>query len=894
MSKEYQFIIKEEKYSLSIIKRNKPINKNKIRGISIFKTTLEFNELNEDNINMILKKSNKKYIKSFANLGFITITNVICFAYVTTKDIEEVGFLSLGKIYKIKNINYIILDPDLNDKQKNNMQISLKEFVKSEINKGLYFSENVLNLSASFDQSYHYLYQYNPNIYHINQKYNFCYNYEYTAYFRKFSLDDFISNIMKGFYFQKTIKGKQSFDLIMHFIIRDKNFNIKEKKDINNNEEKNDIKYSLHELEIILSSNDYMQMFHFIFYIYFVNYFEYENKELINNLLKQEIPKNKKDNGSVIIFDITNKIEGKTNEEIINFIEELEKNLNKELGNNNKYIFIKNKEKINFEIEKNKHILEEIKFNYEYEGEKNNFQEKQLLLISNKGFNSLSIIENILSNLKYKFWNEQREIIYEKEIYFFVKEASKAYTNFIIQKNRNYQNIKEISSEPINQKYLDNKNFIKKLTFSEQLPNEYNIKNEIKNYNIIKGENEKNENQKKNNNLHIYIVTSNVNNYNLDINKNNDDLLKELLFPKEVQDFYSLNGYPEFYCIGLQEIVKLNTSNIVLFSGQNSANLWEIKISQLLQTNYNYTLQYKENLVGILLLIFVKATEAKNINSTKKSIKKSGFLNFFGNKGSLFYEFTYKNKNFSFCTGHLSAGANSKKLNERTKQLINILNHQNDKNSCKFYQNNFYFIFGDLNFRIKTSKKLFFNKVDEINSNYVSDNQTLEDKDFFLQVKKEIEKSEEERPKSSIFKKIDNMNYSDEEDDSDEDKKDIDKDKNKNPKNNIKKNRKINEEQFKLNFVNDFQKNDELNNLKPILEQYEIKENNISFLPTYKYYKGTNYYNVSKRVPAWTDRILFNKIDEIKCLFYDKIELKYSDHKAVYVLLEIDINNNNK
>ena len=63
MSKEYQFIIKEEKYSLSIIKRNKPINKNKIRGISIFKTTLEFNELNEDNINMILKKSNKKYIK---------------------------------------------------------------------------------------------------------------------------------------------------------------------------------------------------------------------------------------------------------------------------------------------------------------------------------------------------------------------------------------------------------------------------------------------------------------------------------------------------------------------------------------------------------------------------------------------------------------------------------------------------------------------------------------------------------------------------------------------------------------------------------------------------------------------------------------------------------------
>ena len=893
MSKEFQFIIKEEKFSLSIVKKDKPVNKNKIRGISIFKTTLEFNELNEDNINMILKKTNKKYIKSFANLGFIKITGIICFAYVTAKDIEEVGFLSLGKIYKIKNINYIILDPDLNDKEKTNIQNSLKIFVKSEINKGLYFSENILNLSLSFDQSYHYLYQYNPNIYHINKKYNFCYNYEYTTYFRKFSLDDFISHIMKGFYFQKTIKGKQNFDLIMHFILRDKNFNKKENKEQNNNEIKKDIKYSLHELEIILSSNDYMQLFHFIFYIYFVNYFEYENKEFINNLLKQEIPKNKKNNGSVIIFDITDKIEGKSNEEISHFVEELENNLNKEIGNNNKYIIIKNKEKINLEIENNKHILEEIKFNYEYEGEKNNFQEKQLLMISNKGLNSLSIIESILSNLKYKFLNEQREIIYEKEIYFFIKEASKAYSNFIIQKNRNFQNIKEIESEPINDKYFENKNLIKKLTFSQQLSNEYNINNDIKNNSIIKGKNKENEKKKKNN-IHIYIVTSNANNYNLENNNNNDDLLKELLFPKEAQDFFSLNGYPEFYCIGLQEIVELNTSNIVLFSGQNSANSWEIKISQLLQTNYNYTLQYKENLVGILLLIFVKATEAKDINSTKKSKKKSGFLNFFGNKGSLFYEFTYKNKNFSFCTGHLSAGTSSKKLNERTKQLINILNHQNDKNSCKFYQNNYYFIFGDLNFRIKTSKKLFFNKVDEINNYYMSDKQESEDLHFFLQVKKEIENKEEERSKSSIIKKIDNMNYSDEEDDSDEDKKDNDKDKNQDPKNNTKKNRKINEEQLKSYFVSDFQKNDELNNLKPILEQYALKESDISFLPTYKYYKGTNFYNVSKRVPAWTDRILYNKIDEIKCLFYNKIELKYSDHKAVYALLEIDINNNNK
>ena len=199
--------------------------------------------------------------------------------------------------------------------------------------------------------------------------------------------------------------------------------------------------------------------------------------------------------------------------------------------------------------------------------------------------------------------------------------------------------------------------------------------------------------------------------------ENLDTLFKELLFPKEAENIFSENGYPTFYCIGLQEMVKLNASNIVLFSGKDTANFWETKISHFLQTNYNYTLQYKENLVGILFLFFIKTSEAKNINKTKNSIQKSGFLNYFGNKGSLFYEFNYKDKNFAFCTGHLTAGSNIKNYNEREAQLINILNHQNNKDFIKFYKNDFYFIFGDLNFRVRINKKFFFIKVDEINNN---------------------------------------------------------------------------------------------------------------------------------------------------------------------------------
>ena len=489
----------------------------------------------------------------------------------------------------------------------------------------------------------------------------------------------------------------------------------------------------------------------------------------------------------------------------------------------------------------------------------------------------------------------KKEIIYEKEIYSFVKGASKAYKKFVILKNKNYQNIKEIQIEPINEEYMNKHIFIKKPIFSENSTKDNN-KNYDKNagayFISIDEDIKEKDNHQKNKNLHIYIVTSNVNNYNLDLSEKNDELIKELLFPKNMKKYFAANGYPEFYCIGLQEIVELNTSNIVLFSGQNSANSWEIKISQILQTNYNYTLQYKENLVGILFLLFIKTTEAKNLNSSKKSIKKTGFLNYFGNKGSLFYEFTYKNKNFSFCTGHLSAGNSTKKYNERMNQLIDILNHQNDKNSIKFYENNYYFLFGDFNFRVKTDKKIFFNKIDEISNNLFNDKKKLDDFAFYSQVKEQVEKYEEERAKSSIIKNDYFLNYSDEDNDSDDDNKEIDKFR-KSFKTNIK-NRKINEQNFHLNFFSEFLKYDELNNLKSSLDQYGIKENEITFLPTYKYYKGTNYYNVTNRLPAWTDRILYNSNEDINCLFYDKIELKYSDHKPVYALFQVNVNNNNK
>lgn len=861
MQFEPKYIIIDEKYTLSIINKNKPFDEKKAWGITIFKKNLELHILNEDNINIMLR--NKKYIYSFANLGIILLSGIINFAFVTTQDVELAGSICLSKIYKIKNVNLIIIDdPEMKESTKNIIQEINKEFINSQIKNGLYFSENTLHLDLSYDDFYHHFNLNNPYYYHVNKSIGSCYNFDYLQYFNNSSLKDLTSSLISGFFYQKAIKNQKKREFKMNLIIRNKY--LKEKEEEN---------YNLDEIEVVLISSNLEKMFHFIFYIFYGDYLLNEN--IIHYILKENVPNGKKEKGSVIIFDIIDKISEKIDQEKDKYLEELKtkvvKNYNED---NHKFIFIKNKDKIIDEIGANKDILNAIKFNYEKNGEKKKYQEKQLLLISNKESDYFQIIENILLNLDYDILNNEEENL-QKDIHSFIMEALTSFKNNINSKIVDCKKFYNIKPQPLNQdfinKYILAKNpGMKKNNIDKILSNGDN--------HIIIDKDEKEKENKKNElintinkikkEIFIYIVTYNVNNFNLGSNQNIDSLVNQLILPKELHKFFESNGYPLFYCIGLQEIVELNTSNIVLFSGKNNAKLWEIKISQILQKKYNYILQYKENLVGVLFLFFVKASEAKNITNTKKSIKKTGFLNQFGNKGTLFYEFIYKNKLFSICTGHLCAGNNTKKYNERVNELIDILNHTNDKNSIKFFKSDYFFIFGDLNFRVNNiDGKLFFAQVDEINSGLL----LASDKKY---KKIEIIKERSERVKSE--NRIINTNLLDEKDDNDK------KDKNK-------KERKINEKLFQIYFSDEFYNNDELTNLKSVFEKYNIKESKVTFLPTYKYYKGINYYNVSTRLPAYTDRILFKNIKEIKCLIYNNIELNYSDHKPVYSLLQIEI-----
>ena len=96
--------------------------------------------------------------------------------------------------------------------------------------------------------------------------------------------------------------------------------------------------------------------------------------------------------------------------------------------------------------------------------------------------------------------------------------------------------------------------------------------------------------------------------------------------------------------------------------------------------------------------------------------------------------------------------------------------------------------------------------------------------------------------------------------------------------------------------------------IAPLLEQDQLRkelkfnpafrlkdfcEPPISFLPTYKYDRGTHEWDSTEknRIPAWCDRVLWksHNPDRIKCLEYRRWECTISDHRPVTALFEAKI-----
>ena len=461
------------------------------------------------------------------------------------------------------------------------------------------------------------------------------------------------------------------------------------------------------------------------------------------------------------------------------------------------------------------------------------FNKNKILILSGSSENS---IFNLIQEI----------IILLVNIYF------SSYTKKNISENDQYKSLFDKAYLNINNyfNYLDEL-FCKRtmILYKLNFPRVYFITKEYLKSNLNISINNINNFQKKI--FSIFILTYNV--AGMNTNSINSINFSELLFPIKSKKYFeskdSSYKYPIFYVIGLEEVVNLNAKNILIGGEKNKYDLWEEKITEELQSKSNYILLSKCKLVGILFFIFVQASEISKIKNVRNTKSKTGFYGQLGNKGSCFVEFEYENLNYGFNNGHLAAGEKIKNNEERKNNLVEILNHKSNKTTKEFYMNDFYFILGDLNFRVNNNINIIHNWL--FNLRNLNPTNFKNEKDSHISNSKKEGKDDNNDAAENEFYHID-------------------------------------ENIFMKYFGSDYWKFDQLNIFKEELMNYDIKEPSITFPPTYKYAKNSNNYNLLKREPAWTDRILFKENNLIKALLYDRLEINYSDHKPVFSIFEIN------
>ena len=856
--------IKDTKYQLHLFKIVHDSSKilQKI-GLAIYKPTLELNIINEEIIDFSLG-SNSDYLEAKVSIGFICICGIPCFLYALNNDINEKGKLDFKqrlKIYKIKNLHYIPLIPTLTPKAKNILETEFKCVKNFLIDEGLYYCDDPLRFDNDIKGE-------KEPFQEIQNKYKLFENFQYNKDYAPNYCKNILSMITKGYYstihYTNTINEKGDINIIMR------------KKIYENN------KYLIETEIFIPPTQIHPELFQTIFYSYYNENNDDENS-ILNNLFNNYL----KNLGSFNQKDSENKLGL-----IINFYNNKKESNNSEIKNIS-YFEIINLSKINvLENTLYKYIesFKNVGYNHEFNNIVCNIQKKLLILKSDSLKNLFSMIK-IVSSLIFSLFLKDRN--YKENIINKVKEDI---TNEFKKAEERLDIFIKTFPKRLEINKINDKNFekVRKIMIIKKESKESKEETKPENNNNESSQIEYLNINTHNNSIKIFIGTYNVNALESEEIKTSN--LSPFLFPEKLNKYFLEHNFPIFYCICLEEIVDLNPKN-VLIKPKSRVEEWEERISSELQKKFNYILLCKDHLVGLLLLFYVKSTEIKNIRNIQMEELKAGFMGY-GNKGCCFLNFEYKGKKYGFCSSHLPAGQKQKHLINRKDTFNHILDFKVGKSEIEFKKNDFYFIFGDLNFR--TVKIWLVNLKNHAKIISAEPKDQMDDKLMRSSFHNKA------RPKLTFLQRQHSLLNL-------EDKIKFDNNNDKSPISNLNdrlnqnfsnyfanatgnakiENKKndgdvMDEYTFSQYYFNEFLGAEELKTFKKAeLAQFNIEEGEIQFPPTYKYVKNTNFYNISKRVPSWTDRILFKNNENITNLYYDRVNLTLSDHKPIVGFFEI-------
>ncbi|KAK9236277.1 SacI homology domain-containing protein [Lipomyces kononenkoae] len=126
--------------------------------------------------------------------------------------------------------------------------------------------------------------------------------------------------------------------------------------------------------------------------------------------------------------------------------------------------------------------------------------------------------------------------------------------------------------------------------------------------------------------------------------------LSPWIFPPDsgVQD-------PDLIVLAFQEIVEL-TAGQILSADPAKRQFWEHQVGRCLQAHGDYVLLRSGQLVGTALLMYIKASEVRNVRNINGAMKKTGLGGMAGNKGGVAFSCDYASTKLCFITSHFAAG----------------------------------------------------------------------------------------------------------------------------------------------------------------------------------------------------------------------------------------------
>ena len=118
------------------------------------------------------------------------------------------------------------------------------------------------------------------------------------------------------------------------------------------------------------------------------------------------------------------------------------------------------------------------------------------------------------------------------------------------------------------------------------------------------------------------------------------------------------NIVPDIYCIGFQEIVDLNASNVLLDGSKTAerSKFWQERIEDSLSSRKEkYVLAKSKALVGLLICVYVNEKINPHVRDIRETQYATGLLGMMGNKGGVCIRLSLYDTSICFVCAHLAA-----------------------------------------------------------------------------------------------------------------------------------------------------------------------------------------------------------------------------------------------